>query len=60
MGVMKAILFFRIEFLNLQLCLIPREAVLVVQLCALVQTNDNSLSEKCIAWSSRALFNDNL
>jgi hypothetical protein len=53
-------LYLRIEFDNLPLCCLPREAVLVVQFCVLVQNNDNISSEKCLAWASKALFNENL
>ena len=56
----QTIFFFRIEFDSLPVSSLPREAVLVVQFCALLQNNDNSLTEKCLAWASKVLFNEDL
>ena len=70
----------RILFRDSDLCLIPREAILVIQLCAVssqqysadqssMHGNYSSLgsgeyeqptSFKCLAWTSKSLFDENL
>lgn len=56
----------RIVFKRIDLCLLPRESILLIQLCSVSNTIslNNSFSEekmnKCLAWSSISLFKDDL
>jgi hypothetical protein len=52
--------FFSIEFQNIFLSDLPREAVLVAQVCVKTPNNYNLPNEKCLAWASKVFYNENL
>ena len=52
----------RIEFQNVLLNQLPREAVLLSQFCAkATSSNEHDINgERCLAWGTKAFFDENL